>query len=213
MKNKDYEDAMFEIDLSDVEALMENTLPSPELLDFYRRLSNREVVWNTLIGDGIIDISLYILKWNKEDYDIPAEQRKPIKIFINSDGGDPTVIMNLADMIALSKTPVITIGMGRVYSAAGMLLMAGHKRLIFPSTTVLIHDGSGGVRGDTAKILDNLEFQRQYEERYCAFVVEHTKISEKVMKQNYRRDWFMFSEEAVSYGVADKIITDIEEIM
>lgn len=213
MRNKGNEEAMLELDLSGVEGLLNTNLPSPDLLDFYQRLDEREIVWNSFIDDSMIDISMYVIAWNKEDAGLAADERKPIKIFINSDGGDPFVVMNLADVIALSVTPVVTIGMGRVYSAACMLFMAGHRRLTLPSTTFLLHDGSCGLKGDMAKIMDNLEFQKKYEEKYRKYVVENSRIPVEEMERNYRRDWFMFSDEAVLYGVADQVVRSLEEIM
>lgn len=205
--------SMFEDDFMDVEELMDTTLPPPELVEFYRRLRDREIVWNDVINDCMIDISLYIFKWNKEDAELPVDDRKPIKIFINSNGGDVNVTLFTASVIALSKTPVITIGMGRAYSSGGLLLMAGHKRLIFDTTSILIHDGSTGAIGDTGKVLDNLEFTKESEERVMNFILSHTKIPKELMKENYRRDWFMFSDDAIKYGIADKIITSIDEII
>ena len=188
-------------------------LPPPELVEFYRRLSDREIVWNDIITDCMIDVPLYIIKWNKEDANVPVEERKPIKIFINTNGGDLSVTMLTASVIALSKTPVITIGMGRAYSGGALLLMSGHKRLIFDSTSVLIHDGSSGAIGDSGKVLDSLEFTKDSEDRVIQFILSHTRITSELMKENYRRDWYMFSEDAIYYGVADKIITDIDEVL
>ncbi len=204
---------MFAEDFEDIGELMESTLPPPELVEFYRGLNNREIVWNDVISDCTISIPLYIIKWNREDRDIPVEERKPIKIWINSDGGDTNVTLFLANVIALSKTPIITIGMGRSYSSGGLLLMAGHKRLIFDSTSVLIHDGSSGAIGDTGKVIDNLEFTKEMEVRVRDFILKHTQIPAELLDKNYRRDWFLFSEDVIKYGIADKIITDIDEVI
>ena len=204
---------MFDDDFDDVGEVLDTRLPDPLLLEYYRRLRDREIVWNDFISDDTIQVPLSILRWNKEDKEIPATERKPIKIFINSDGGDTNVTLYTANVIALSKTPVITIGMGRTYSSGGLLLMAGHTRLIFASTSILIHDGSTGAVGDTGKVLDNLEFTKESERRTCQFILDHTKITKELMDRNYRRDWFMFSDEAIQYGVADRIITDIDEIL
>lgn len=204
---------MFAEDFEDIGELMESTLPPPELVEFYRGLNNREIVWNDVISDCTISIPLYIIKWNREDRDIPVEERKPIKIWINSDGGDTNVTLFLANVIALSKTPIITIGMGRPYSSGGLLLMAGHKRLIFDSTSVLIHDGSSGAIGDTGKVIDNLEFTKEMEVRVRDFILKHTQIPAELLDKNYRRDWFLFSEDVIKYGIADKIITDIDEVI
>lgn len=206
-------DELVDAEVLDITELLGTTLPTPELVEFYRRLREREIVWNDGIDDALIEVPLYIMKWNKEDLNIPVEDRKPIKIFINTLGGDTDVTLFTANMIALSKTPVITIGMARAYSAGGLLLMAGHKRYIFEFTSVLIHDGSAGAIGNTAKVLDNLEFTKESENRTNNYILKHTSIPAEMLQNNYRRDWFMFSEEAIHYGIADKIITDINEIL
>lgn len=200
-------------DFEDVQCLMDEALPDPSLLEYYRRLKKREILWNDEIDDATIDIALYIRKWNEEDKGIDPKDRKPIKILINSDGGGVDTAMHIIDMIMLSKTPVITIGMGRVYSAGGLLLMAGHKRFIFPHTSCLIHDGSSGAIGNIGKLLDNLEFTKELEKRMKQYILSRTHISEEQYDQNYRRDWFLFSDEMIDLGIADEIVSDIDTIL
>lgn len=198
-----------EIDAS----LLDTHLPDPGMLEFYRRLEKREIVWNGDIDDSTIEVGLYIAKWNAEDRDVPADKRRPIKIFINSDGGSLATIMHVIDMIALSKTPVYTFGMGRVYSAGGLLLIAGHKRYVFENTTYLLHDGSTGTIGTVAKCLDNLEFTKRQEDRIRKYVLDHTNIPASEYDANYRKDWYLFSDEMISYGVADEIVADIDIVL
>lgn len=200
-------------DFEDVQELIEEVLPDPTLLEYYRRLKNREILWNDDIDDSTIDIALYIKKWNTEDKGIAPEERKPIKIFINSDGGSVDTVLHIIDMIHLSKTPIYTIGMGRVYSAGGLLLMAGHKRYIFPHTSCLIHDGSSGAIGSIGKMLDNLEFTKELEKRMKDYILSSTHITEEVYDKNYRRDWFIFAEDMIELGIADEIVADIDTIL
>ena len=215
MKSKETKKLMdeFNEDFSDMEGLFDTPLPDPTMVEFYRRLKNREILWNDDIDDATIDIALYIKKWNDEDKDLAIEDRQPIKIFINSDGGYVATVLHVIDMIHLSKTPVYTIGMGRVYSAGGLLLMAGHKRYIFPHTSCLIHDGSSGAIGSIGKMIDNLEFTKELEKRIKQYILSSTRITEEIYDQNYRRDWFMFSEEIIKLGIADEIVTDIDTIL
>lgn len=203
----------FEEDFSDMADMLDAFLPDPGLLELYRRLKKREIVWNDDIDDATIDIALYIKKWNEEDKGVDVNDRKPIKIFINSDGGSVDSVLHVIDMIRLSKTPVYTIGMGRCYSAGGLLLMAGNKRYIFPHTSCLIHDGSSGAIGSIGKMLDNLEFTKQLEEKLKQYILASTHITEEVYNQNYRRDWFLFSDEMIDLGIADEIVTDIDAIL
>jgi ATP-dependent Clp protease protease subunit len=184
-------------------------------LDFFSRLSRRQIFWNEEVDDGIVDFGMQIIKWNQEDKDMPIEQRKPIRIYINSDGGSLNAIMNFIDVIKLSKTPIYTIAMGRAYSAGGLLLMGGHqgKRFVFNNTTILIHDGSSGAMGDTGKVIDNLKFTEKQEERVKKYILSNTKITQKLYEKNYRSDWWLFSEECIELGIADFIVTDLEQIM
>lgn len=197
----------------DIKTLSKTNLPDYYLLSFYKRLVNREIFWNDDIDTDLVDFSWQILEWNRQDKDTLIENRKPIIIYINSDGGCLNSVMNFIDVIKLSKTPVITIAMGKAYSAGGLLLMAGHKRYIFKDTTFLLHDGSTGAFGSVSKVVDSLEFTQKTEKRMKEFILSNTDIDEDLYDKNYRRDWFMFSDEIIKYGVADKIITDLNEIL
>lgn len=215
MKNKTQNNSEFvdlEVNTSDLERLMDTNLPDPGMLEFYRGLDRRRIVWNEDIDDSAMDIALYIRKWNEEDREIPPEKRTPIKIFINTDGGSLDAVMHVIDTILLSKTPVITVGMGRVYSAGGLLLMAGHKRYVFPHTSCLIHDGSSGAIGNIGKVLDNLEFTKEQEVQVKEYILSRTHITPEEYERNYRRDWFLFSDEMVKLGIADEIVTDLDAI-
>lgn len=212
MCNKGFAD--LDLDFSDVDDYIGGAnLPDPILLEYYRGLRKREILWNSDVASNMMEVAMYIQKWNVEDKGIPVEERKPIKIFINTDGGCANTIMHIIDTIKLSKTPVITIGMGKAYSAGGLLLMAGHKRYIFKHTTCLLHDGSSGAYGDTGKLMDNLRFTEKFESMVRDYVIASTKITPEMYDQNYRRDWWMFSDEIIEYGVADEIITDIDVIL
>ena len=206
---------LFEMDeiFADAKELFDLSLPSPDLLEYYRRLWNREILWNADIDCTTIDIPMYILKWNKEDRGKPTEDRKPIKIFINTDGGELNTIMHVIDVIELSKTPVVTIALGKALSAGGYLLMAGHKRYVFKNTRCLIHDGIGGFYGDIGKHVDTMEFTKRQESVIRQFVLDKTNITEEEYDSNYRRDWWLFSDEIVEKGIADEIIEDIDVIL
>jgi len=211
MAIKDFQiDWLYEDEVKD---LTKGVLPEPDLLDFYNRLSRRQIFWNTEIDESLVDMSMQIIQWNSEDKDKNQEDKIPIKIYINSNGGCLTSVMNFINLIKLSKTPVYTIAMAKAYSSGGLLLMAGHKRFVFPDTTCLIHNGSTGAYGDTGKVMDNLEFTQKLEERVKKYILSNTKISIKQYEKNYRRDWWLFAEECIDIGVADVIITNLDEII
>lgn len=210
--NKDYVE-FFDV-TEDIGDWANLKLPDPSLLDYYKRLENREILINQNIDDGTVEWTQEIIQWNREDKDIPVKDRKPIKIFINSNGGSLNSIMELITMCNLSKTPVYAIGMGKCYSAGGLLLMGIPKgnRYILNTTEALIHDGSTGTFGDTGKVLDDLEYTRKTEEFTKKFILDHTDIPENEYDKNYRRNWWLDSNEIIEYGVADKIVENIDEL-
>lgn len=208
---KDY----FEIDvMKDMSECANIKLPDPTLLDYYKRLNRREILINQEIDDGIIEWTQEIIEWNREDNGIDVSKRTPIKIFINSNGGSLNAIMELITLCNLSKTPVIAIGMGKCYSAGGLLLMGVPKgnRYILSTTEALVHDGSTGSMGDTGKVLDDLEYTKKTEESTKKFILEHTNISSELYDKNYRRNWWLDSNEIIQYGLADHVIKNIEEL-
>ena len=201
------------IDLSGLEELFDKHLPDPDLLEFYRNCNDRIIVWNNGIDDAFCSVAYQIMRYNKEDAGKPVEDRMPIKLFVNSNGGEIDATFFVMDVIAASKTPVYTIGMSRCYSAGGLVLMGGHKRFIFKNTKFLLHDGAVGDVNSMGKFADHAEFGRKNEENVRNYVLEHTKIDKATYEQKYRYDWYMFADEIVERGIADKIIESVDEII
>lgn len=208
--NKDY--LSFELETLGSEANAK--LADPTLVDYYKRLNNREILINQDIDDGIVEWTQEIVEWNRDDLKTPVQSRKPIKIWINSNGGSLNAINELITICNLSKTPVIGIGMAKCYSAGGLLLMGIPKgnRYILASTEALIHDGSTGSYGDTGKVFDDLERTKKIEEDTKQFILSHTNITEKEYDENYRKNWWLDANEIIDKGVADHIVTDISQL-
>lgn len=203
----------FSIDY-DTSDLYNIKLADPTVVKEWYGIDNREIYLNYDINDYIINISLLIIQWNNEDEqkNIPIKDRIPIKIFINSNGGDINPTLNLIDVISTSKTPVYTIGLGNCYSSGGLILLAGHKRFVFENTMFLLHDGYLGEMNTTSKALDKFEFTKKLEEKIKKLVLEKTKISNDLYDKHYRDDWYIFSDEMVELGITDSIINDINQI-
>lgn len=199
----------------DVEMIFDKTLPDPALLDYYNRLSNRELFINSDIDDYCIDYAKQIFDWNKADKDIPLEKRKTIKIYINTDGGETTSMNTLVAAIQLSKTKCITIGMGKCFSAGSMLLIAPkpENRYILPNTIVMMHKGSSGIGGDVNKIIDYSKFLEKENENCKQYILANTDITEREYKKIENKDWFLFKDDIVKYGICKNVITDLDEII
>jgi len=148
----------------------------------------------------------YILKWNRDDMNIPKEKRRPIKLHINSPGGSVYSGMNLINVIQNSKTPVNAIVQGYAMSMGMLILIACHKRYAFADSICLLHDGSTGGYNSTAKMRDLAKFTEKQEERTKNFIIGNTKITEEVYEDMYTKEWYMYADEAKEVGVIDGIV-------
>lgn len=140
-------------------------------------------------------------------------EAKPIKIKFNSNGGWMLAYETLADVIKLSKTKVIGINMGMAYSAAAFLLVHCHERLALSNSRMLVHRGSGGNYGSYEETESS---QRNYKERVDEMIKsfqKRTKIPSKVLRKNMNPDWYLSAQKALQYGMIDRIVTDINEII
>ena len=203
---------IIDLDVKGLEELGNLKLPDPTLLDYYKRLSQREIFWNREVDEELVEFSHQIIQWNKDDKGIPIENRIPIKIFINTVGGCLNSIMNFANVVKLSKTPVYTIGMGKIYSAGFLMLIAGTKRFCFKNSEGLLHSGSFGIINSTEKVMDYIEHTKKVEKSLKEYVVDNTKITQKEYEKRYRDEWFMLATDMLKHGVVDCVIEDLEEV-
>ena len=145
--------------------------------------------------------------------DILNYEPTPIKIKFNSPGGWMQAYQTLSDVITLSKTKVIGINMGTAYSAAAFLLISCHERLALPKSRILVHRGSGGNFGSFEQTESSQQnYKEQVDEMILAFK-KRTKIPSKVLKKNTNPDWYLSANMALKYGMIDRIVTDINEII
>lgn len=175
-------------------------------------LNQRKIILNEDVDDNAIEnICLMIMQWNKEDKNLPTECRKPIYIYINSDGGDVVTGYQILSSILTSATPVITIGFAKCASMASYILAAGHKRYCFPNTIVLYHDGQTGYVSSSNKGKDIQKFYDNLEKRMTDFMIAHSNMSAEFLEEIKDREYYMFAEEAKERGIIDGIIgQDIE---
>ncbi len=188
-------------------------LPSPELLTYYRNLEDRVIWIDYGVDESILEVSKLIMRFNREDKDIPAEQRKPIKLLLYSYGGDGQACFSLLDVIALSKTPVYTINMGVAMSAGLLILLAGHKRFCLKTSTALAHSGSGGASGTFEQTEAQMKDYKRFVDTMRNYIIERTNIDTKTLNKYKSKEWYMYAEEQIKYRVVDKIIDDIDEIL
>ena len=170
---------------------------------------NRVLLLNGIdeaVGDAITHL---IRMWNMADKGIPVEERVPIKLFIDSSGGDLTSALMMADAITLSKTPVYTINMGTAYSGGLLVFVTGHKRYSFPSASFLFHEGSTSLGSiDAGKFKNYAGYYSNLIDRMKNYIIKNTKVDEELYKEKSRDDFWFFVEEAIELGFCDEVITE-----
>lgn len=185
-------------------------LPDPKLRDYYLDEQDRIFWVDSQIDDSLLDLVKMIIRCNKEDKDKSVEERKPIKVFIDSPGGDVCALWTTIKAIELSKTPVYTINYCTAYSAAGDLLAAGHKRYALPGTTVMVHTGSCMYGGDVEKVESMKNYFDKLSKKITDYFLSHTKVDPKAFKRKSKVDWYMDEDEALSNGVIDEIVENFD---
>lgn len=187
-------------------------LPNPSMLQYYQDEQERVLWVEGEINEDLYELSKLIMKYNKEDKGIPVEQRKPIKIFIHSPGGLLDETLAFVALIGISKTPIWTINAGWAFSAAGLILMAGHKRLALPNTQCLIHSGSGYVGGSFEAAESQMNNYKNLIDKMRAFILDKTTIDQKIFKKKQSKEWYLDTQEMIDNGIVDKIVDDLDEI-
>lgn len=185
-------------------------LPSPSLRNFYRDEAARNIWLQDEIDDSTMGIVKKIINYNKQDKGLPLEERTPIKLFIDTGGGDVTVMWALINTIKLSKTPVYTVNIRDALSAGAHILAAGHKRYGMPSSTVLIHSGSCAYSGTQEQAASAKKYYDAVSKQAEECLLQDTKISKAVLKRKAPSDWYLNAQEALENGIIDEIITDFD---
>lgn len=184
---------------------------------YLKDLQNRKIVLDESIDASSVSyIVKTILQYNADDKDKPVDQRKPILLYISSNGGDVISGMRLVDVIRCSKTPVYTIVIGCAYSMAFMISISGHKRFATRHSSFLWHDGSVGLFDSGGKAEDTIAFIKRLNDSMKNDIVTKTKITSDEYDKHIREEWYMFPETAKELGVIDSIIgedCDLDEVV
>jgi ATP-dependent Clp protease protease subunit len=132
----------------------------------------------------------------------------PIRIFIDSPGGDADAGYAIFDMIRFVKPPVWTIGMGLVASAAAIILLAATKeqRIGLPNSHYLIHQPLSGIRGVATDIEIHARELEKLREKINRLIADETGQAVTQVEKDTDRDFWMNAEEAVKYGLISRVI-------
>ena len=194
----------------------DSVLPNPALYSYYKNLNNR-VIWlnDEIYRESIVPSVKNIIFWNKEDEDnkIPISDRKPIKVMINSYGGEVDATFQMIDIIKLSKTPIYTYNMGVAMSGGFFILISGHKRFALSSSQALCHQGSGAFEGEAETIKSHTAQYNKTLAKLFEHVASRTKISKDLLNKKKKTEWFINGDEQLQLGVVDAMVTDFSELI
>lgn len=168
-------------------------------------LANNGVIWLSDINDKTVDMICGQILYRKKS------NIKDLSLFINSDGGEVNAMLTLVNFMENFGVEVNTFCVGRAYSAAAILLLAGKKRYISPNATVMFHDISYGNGGTFKDVSIHQQHIHNLREKIKAIISRRTNWTpEQIEKRVFDRDYYLTAEEALAAGVVDEITTNIK---
>lgn len=203
---QDFIDALFGADAN-------LQLADPSLVQYYHDLANRSIWIDGEINVSTLDIVSKIIRWNREDKDKSIEERKPIKLFFLSPGGDPEIEEVVVSIIRLSQTPVWGIAMGMVASAASLIYLSCHKRFALPNAYLIIHQGSAQMGGNYDQMVAAMKDYEEQIERMTKFYIENTDYTEEEIRANIKTDWYVRGEELLERKLITDWVSTIDELL
>lgn len=195
------------------ECVKDSVLPEPETLNFYRLYEKRSIYVTGEFDTWLLEITRMIHIFNIEDKGKPVEEREPIKIFIFTEGGDLLSTLNMIDVINASATPVYTINYGMAMSAGMLLLVSGHRRFTLKHATGLYHSGSASFDGTREQVESMQKWYDSIGKTTDKWFMDHCHIDQKLFNRKKKTDWYMTAEEMLEYGIVDRIIESLDEVI
>ena len=191
--------------MSLVPYVVEQTSRGERSYDIFSRLLNDRII---MLSEEVNDttaslVVAQLLYLEAQDPD------KDIQFYINSPGGSVTAGMAIYDTMQYIKPDVSTICIGMAASMGAFLLSSGAKgkRLALPNAEIMIHQSSGGSKAQCTDIQIQAEQILKIKKNLNRILAENTGKSVETVERDCERDHFMSSQEALEYGIIDKVIT------
>jgi ATP-dependent Clp protease protease subunit len=172
--------------------------------DIYSRLLRDRIIFigspiNDFVANAVVAQLLFL---QMED------AKKDVSLYINSPGGSVTDGMAIYDTIRFLQCDVVTYCVGQAASMGTLLLAAGTpgKRFALPNSRVMIHQPVGGATGQTADITIAAREILRWRKKMNEVLAEHTGKNVADIERDSDRDYYMTAEEAVAYGIVDRVI-------
>ena len=190
--------------MSLVPYVVEQTSRGERSYDIFSRLLNDRIVF---LGEEVNDTtaSLVVAQFLFLEAQDPD---KDIQFYINSPGGSITSGMAIYDTMQYIKCDVSTIAIGMAASMAAFLLSSGAKgkRIALPNTEIMIHQPSAGTQGQVTDMAIHLRRIEKIKERMNSIMAMNTGKPVEVVRDACERDNFMSAQEALEFGIIDKVI-------
>ena len=193
------------MDMALVPTVIEKSDRGERAYDIYSRLLNDRIIF---LADEVNDVTAslvvaQLLFLEQQDPD------KDISLYINSPGGSVSAGMAIYDTMNFIKCDVSTICIGMAASMGAFLLSAGAKgkRIALPNSTIMIHQPLGGAQGQATDIEIHARHILQTKEKLNRILAANTGKSYEELCRDTERDNFMTADEALAYGLIDKVLT------
>ena len=189
--------------------VIESTGRGDRMYDIYSLLLRERIIFlGTPINGQVANVIVaQLLFLDRED------SERDISLYINSPGGEISAGMAIYDTMQLIQAPVSTISVGITASMATILLTAGTKgrRYALPHATVHLHQPLGGVQGQAADIEIAAKEILRMRDLLNNILLKHTGLSQDNIREITDRDYYMTAEQAVEFGIVDKVLEPIEK--
>ncbi|MCX7571468.1 ATP-dependent Clp endopeptidase proteolytic subunit ClpP [Tumebacillus sp. DT12] len=190
--------------------VVEQTSRGERSYDIYSRLLKDRIIFlGSEIDDNVANSIVAQLLFLAAD-----DPEKDIHLYINSPGGSISAGMAIYDTMNFIKPDVSTICLGMAASMGAFLLSSGAKgkRIALPNSEIMIHQPLGGARGQATEIEIAARRILSLREKLNRLLAEQTGQPIEVIARDTDRDNFMYADEALKYGLVDKIIENITEV-
>lgn len=187
-----------------IPTVIEKTNQGERAYDIYSRLLKDRIIFlGAPIDDAIANTVIAQLLFLASE-----DSKADIKIYINSPGGSVSAGLAIYDTMQHIKCDVSTICVGTAASMAAVILSGGakDKRLALPNSEIMIHQVMGGAEGQATDIKIRAEHILKIKSKLDKILTKHTNKTLAQIEKDTDRDYFMSAEEAVTYGIIDKIV-------
>jgi ATP-dependent Clp protease, protease subunit len=159
-------------------------------------------------NETISDIIMGIFSINCEDEGLNKEDREPIKLILNSYGGNTSDGFALVDAIENSITPIHVIALGSAQSMGLAVVVAGHYRISGKHTRFMFHGISCEIEGKLVKQKQELKESKILQDMYTSYIISKTKLSSNLLNKAIKTDSEIYwgADKALNLGIIDKII-------